>query len=155
MGLFDFFFKRTDCGKHTITTCRLLNSIKRQNSNLSEIEALLQIVLSRYGDNVANITSILANIYHNSFYDGSENKLKFGLMDVVVCCIYFEYGARPFNDDKYLIGKIGQLMREEGFTSREINGVPCSSEDFPEAIFNQYLARKELTPAYLQWRNWM
>lgn len=159
MGLFDFLFKRSDCGKHTIATCRLLNSIRRQNPTLSTVEALLQVVIDRYS-NEDDVTKILANIHENCFFDENEYPdnnwgLKFGLMDVAVCCIFFEYGAAPFNGDKYLIGKIGQVMREEGFTSREINGDQYPQNDFPKVIFSKYLLRKTLSPASLQWRNWM
>ena len=159
MGLFDFLFKRTDCGKHTVATCRLLNSIRRQNPTLTTVATLLRVVIDRYGDE-DDVTKILANIYDNCFFDEDEFPnndwgLKFGLMDVVVCCIYFEYGAKPFNQDKYLIGKIGQVMREEGFTSLEINGIKYPQSAFPVDMFTKYLVRKNLTPAYLRWREWM
>lgn len=158
MGIFDFIFSLTSAGKLTTSACQMINSTRRESPALPEFELFLKVIEARCGKSSDVATQIIGNIYYQNFGYSEDEKgsddTKFGLMDLILYFIYFELGSSPFQD-RNLIGKIGQLMREQGFTSKEINGKIYNYEDFPEKYSTNYVIRREISIIPLNWRSWM
>lgn len=158
MGVFDAIFGMTAAGKITTSTCKMINVIRRLNPSLSDVEVALQTVAERFGKESDITKIIVGNLYFLKFSydpdDSGEDDVKFGLMDLVVYIVYFEVGPRAF-DDRYLIGKIGQRMREEGFTSKEINGRTYQEDEFPVTYYRKYVVGQSIDTLDLNWRIWM
>lgn len=157
VGIFDKFFLMTSVGKITKSTCGLLNVNRRNNLDFTDVEVIFSVVVDKFGEDSSITQRIIGNFYFIKFdYDSDsygEDDVKFGLMDLVVHIIYFELGAAPFSD-RSLVSKIGQLMRDEGFTSKEINGKVYGAEDFPKEFYQKYIAKKGVSMIDLNWRLW-
>jgi hypothetical protein len=158
VGILNKIFLMTSVGKIAKSTCGLLNVVRRNNLNFSDVEVILATIEERFGGDSSKAQTIIGNIYYNKFsYDADnfgEDDVKFGLMDLVVHIVYFELRPSPFND-RSLVYKIGQLMRDEGFTSKEINGKVYESDDFPMSFFEKYIVKKGVDMIDLNWRLWL
>jgi hypothetical protein len=158
MGIFEAIFSYTVAGKIAKATCAMLNVTRRLNTSISDLEVMFRVIEERFGEGSDITAKIIGNIYFIKFEydvdDFGEDDVRFGLMDILVYIIYFELGPKAF-DDRYIVGKFGKLMREEGFTSKEINGIVYASADFPQEYFNKYVVRRNIDILDLDWRMWM
>lgn len=158
MGIFETIFSYSAAGKITKATCAMLNVIRRLNTSISDLDVMFRVMEERFGERPEITIKIIGSIYFRKFNydvdDFAEDGVRFGLMDILVYIIYFELGPKAF-DDRYIVGKIAKLMREEGFTSKEINGIVYDSSDFPRYYYDKYVVRRNIELLDLDWRLWM
>lgn len=157
MGIFQYIFSLTPSGKIAKSTCGIFNTIRRRNVDKSELEIYFLMLENRFGENSDVVARIVGNIYYQKFFPSDSpgaDGLKLGFMDFLVYILYFELGARVF-DDINLIGKAGQILREEGFSTKEINGRIYDSGEFPKVYFDKYVKSRECKMLDLEWRDWM
>jgi hypothetical protein len=154
MSISIWIFEKTKPGKIVKSTCDLINLARRDG--LTEIiDTYEKVVVMRYGSDSKISNRILGSIY-TYFSNSEKDQLQadegyFGAIDL---CLYFiqeETNGDVFND-KNVIWKIAETMRNQGFSKKEMFGERLYGKDFSEKFMDNYVYHKEISLQPVLWR---
>jgi hypothetical protein len=154
MSISIWIFEKSKPGKIVKSSCDLINLARRDG--LTEIIDICEkVVTMRYGSDSKISNDILGSIY-TYFSKSEEDQLQadddcFGAIDL---CLYFiqeETNGNVFND-KNIIWKIAETMRNQGFSKKEIFGETLYEKNFPKIFMDKYVYHREIALRPVLWR---